>query len=412
MESVSLIKTKNEFILISIIISLILAINLMYKYDKYKNLVKEEIYTDSFQVINIYKKNNFNLLKLTNKKFVFYTSINKSTNIKKLQNINLTFITLHIGFLDYLKSFYAKTLFINKINYNHTLKAKIYENMISTHKDIKIQEFYSALFMAIPISSELREVCTNYGISHLIAISGFHLALISFLIYCLVYFPYSFIQSRFFPYRNKKSDIVLVTIFILSIYLYFLDFIPSFLRSFVMFILGIYFLRSNIKVLSYENLFLTFVLIVSLFPSFLFSLSFWFSITAVFYIFLYIQYFKQIPKYISIIFFNFWIFLVFNPVVHYFFYNTSYEQLISPILTIIFIVFYPFVLLLHLTCYANLLDAYLIDFFSKTISFFEYQTPLWFFVVYILLSLYSVVNKRAFFVLNILLLLFNLYLYL
>ncbi|MDN5052808.1 ComEC/Rec2 family competence protein, partial [Aliarcobacter butzleri] len=73
---------------------------------------------------------------------------------------------------------------------------------------------------------------TAYGIAHVVALSGFHLVVLSFVIYWILYFPYKFFQDRYFPYRNRKLDILLITIAILFYYLILTDIVPSLLRSF------------------------------------------------------------------------------------------------------------------------------------------------------------------------------------
>ena len=174
-----------------------------------------------------------------------------------------------------------------------------------------------------------------------------------------------------------------------------------------MFILGVIFLRSNIKVLSYQTLLLTLLFIVSLFPQYIFSISLWFSISGVFYIFLYLQYFKNLPKIYNILFFNFWIYFAFNPIVHYFFSDTTYEQLISPFLTLIFSIFYPVELFLHIIDYGHLFDNYLLELLNYKLNIKEYETSIYFFFVYIILSILSILDKRYFTIFNILLVIFN-----
>ncbi len=166
--------------------------------------------------------------------------------------------------------------------------------------------------------------------------------------------------------------------FVLVFYLVLTDIVPSLLRAFIMFSLGILYLRRNIEVLSFQTLLITLLLIITLYPKYLFSISLWFSVIGVFYIFLYIQYFKELPKVFSFLFFNFWIFAVFNPIVHYFFYNTSYEQLLSPFITLFFTLFYPIELFLHLIGFADIFDKYIIWFLEYRMFVFEIQTPLWF----------------------------------
>jgi competence protein ComEC len=275
-----------------------------------------------------------------------------------------------------------------------------------------IKELFQALFLAIPISKELREICTNYGISHLVALSGFHLAVLSFVIYWILYFPYSFFHQKYFPYRNKKYDLLLITIVFLFLYLLLTGIVPSLLRAFVMFSLGVFLLRSNIKILSFETLFFTALIVISLFPKYLFSLGFWFSIIAVFYIFLYIQYFDFKNKFFHLFLFNIWMFLIFNPIVHFYFPSTSYLQFLSPIITIFFSFFYPFEIFAHIFNFAIYFDEYIKYFLDFKLFVYEVKTPFYFFIVYLIFSFFSIFNKKVFYILNLLMILFNLFLYL
>ena len=178
-----------------------------------------------------------------------------------------------------------------------------------------------------------------------------------------------------------------------------------------MLILTIYFLRSNIKIVSYTNLFFTFLIVIALFPKFLFSLGFWFSIIAVFYIFLFIQYFKNLNKYFQIIFFNVWMFLVFNPIVHFYFPQTTYEQFLSIIINILFPIFYVFEIVAHIFGFAIYFDDFIKDFLSYKMNVFSVETPFYFLLIYMICSIASVFNKKIFLILNILIVIFNLYLY-
>ena len=178
-----------------------------------------------------------------------------------------------------------------------------------------------------------------------------------------------------------------------------------------MLILGLFLLRSNIKIVSYGNLFYTFLVVIALFPQFLFSLGFWFSIIAVFYIFLYIQYFKDLNKYFQILFFNIWMFLVFNPIVHFYFPQTTYEQFLSIPINILFAIFFIFEIFAHIFGFGGCLDEYIKIFLDYEMSSYDVVTPFYFIVIYMICSITSVFNKKAFLVLNILIVIFNLYLY-
>lgn len=405
-----ILKRKLNIIIIVSFLFIFL-INISIEYKKYQELIDEEVYEIKVEVLNIYEKEKYNILRLKAKNFDFFTNIDKSENIEKLDILTILIISKNLSFLDYLKGFYANSINLYKIEKAFTFKDKIIEEINLNHKDEIIKELFQALFLAIPISKELRDICTNYGISHLIALSGFHLGVLSFVIYWIFYFPYSFFHGKYFSYRNKKYDLLLLSIFFLFYYLILTDIVPSLLRAFVMFILAIFLLRSNIKIFSFMSLLITFLIVVSLFPKYLFSLGFWFSIMAVFYIFLFIQYFKKLNKYLQIFLFNFWIFLIFNPIVHFYFPQTSYEQFLSPIITIFFTIFYPFEIFAHIFGFAIYFDEFIKSFLFHKMYVYEVFTPFYFLIFYLIFSLASIFYKKAFWILNILMIIFNLYLY-
>jgi competence protein ComEC len=128
--------------------------------------------------------------------------------------------------LDYLKGFYTTTLYFDLVPKEENFKDKIIKKIEQNHTEPLIKELFLAMFLATPISVELRNICTNYAITHLIALSGFHLVAITFLIYWSLYFPYSYVHTRFFPYRNKKFDLLMISTLFLFYYLSF-DIIPN-----------------------------------------------------------------------------------------------------------------------------------------------------------------------------------------
>ena len=405
------IKNYSKRIVSIILLILIFLINLSIEYSKYLDFIDEEIYETKVEILNIYEKPTNNILRLKAQDFDFFANIDKSEEIKKSDMLNMAIVSLNISFWDYLKGFYTTIIYFDKIEKTPKFIEKIIEKINSNHEDEMIKELFQTLFLGTTISKELRDICTNYGISHVISLSGFHLAVLSFTIYWVLYFPYSFFHQRYFSYRNKKYDLILISLIFLFYYLILTDIIPSLLRAFVMLVLTIYFLRSNIKIVSYTNLFFTFLIVIALFPKFLFSLGFWFSIIAVFYIFLFIQYFKNLNKYFQIIFFNVWMFLVFNPIVHFYFPQTTYEQFLSIVINILFAIFYIFEIVAHIFGFAIYFDGFIKDFLSYEMNVFNVKTPFYFLLIFMIFSFASVFNKKAFYCLNILLIAFNLYLY-
>ncbi|MFW3352807.1 ComEC/Rec2 family competence protein [Aliarcobacter butzleri] len=403
---------KSKQIVTIFILFFALLINILLEYSKYLEFIDEEVFETKVEVLNIYQKDDFDILKLKTSNFEFFTSIPKNQEIKKFDLLNILIVSRNIDFIDYLKGFYTKTIYFDELQKEQTFKDKIIKNIENNHQDEKIIELFNALFLAVPVSKELRDVITAYGIAHVVALSGFHLVVLSFVIYWILYFPYKLFQDRYFPYRNRKLDILLITIAILFYYLILTDIVPSLLRAFVMFCLGIYLLRSNIKILSYMTLFYTFLIVIAFYPKYIFSIGFWFSIFAVFYIYLFIQYFKNYNKWLLFIFFNIWMFLIFNPIVHYYFPQTSYEQFFSIPITIFFNFFYPAEIFAHIFGFSNYFDEYLKIFIEHKIYVYEVFTPLYFYILYLLVSFLSIWSKKAFIILNILMIGFNIYMYL
>ncbi len=402
--------SKNS-LFFTLFLLFVFMINILFNYFSYKELKNEYIFETKAEVLNIYPKEKFDVIKLKGDGFEFFASFSKDENIKKLDFLNVVFDTRNITFYTYLKGFFTKILYFERGEKNNSVKEKIIKNIEENHDDFMIRELFNALFLAIPVSSQLRDIITAYGIAHVVALSGFHIVVLSFIIYWILYFPYSFLQNRYFPYRNRRFDILLITMAILFYYLLLTDIVPSLLRAFVLFSLGLYLLRSNIKVISYLTLFYTFLIVIALFPQYIFNIGFWFSIFAVFYIYLFIQYFKNGNKILLYIFFNIWMFLIFNPIVHFFFAQTAIEQFYSIPITIFFTIFYPLEIVAHIFNISSYFDDYLKIFLENKIYVYEVFTPLYFFIPYILFSFFSIWSKKSFFILNILMIVFNFYLY-
>lgn len=380
-------------------------------YQNYLEFKKEIFYETTADVVNIYKKENNYLLRLKTKDFTVFTSTNNTT-IKQNDIVRISLITSNISFFDYLKGFLTKNFRIEKLNnQKSTIQVVLSEYIVSQHQNSTMSMLYTALFLAIPPSKELINFFNDYGMSHLIAISGYHLGVLSAIFYFILNAAYSKIHQTYLPYRNKRVDISMVVIAILFLYLILIDLVASFLRSFIMFVFGFLLLRSNIKILSFENLLITVLFILAFFQEYLFSVSLWFSVAGVFYIFLFIQYYKDMNKYLLFFFFNFWIFMAVNPITQYFFGAVSLYQLASPFLGLIFTIFYPLSLLLHLIGYGCVFDEYILMWFNIDVYSIELFASVYFVIPYILLSVYAIWSSVAFRIVEISFVIFNLWLF-
>ena len=84
------------------------------------------------------------------------------------------------------------------------------------------------------------------------------------------------------------------------------------------------------------------------------------------------------------------------PIVHGIFGMTTPYQLLSPLLSLLFIPFYPLVILLHLLGMGSLLDAGLVWLFSLPSDGVEKLLPVWATLVYMGLSLWAIWSRGAF----------------
>ena len=389
---VKLFEGKRDYLLFFAFLSIVFCINITLKYNKYKNLTKKPVNTIYATVINQYQKTKHNktyiVLKLRSKDgYTFYTTSKEDLKNLIYAKLRLKIVTKNIHFIDLFKGFYAPTFNIELMQKDR-LKDDILNFISSQHENNLTKEPFSALFLAKPISKELRDKVSNLGISHLIAISGFHLGVLFFILYTLLKYPYQFFQDRFFPYRNRRFDLTVFIIAILFFYLYLLGFIPSLVRSYVMLIVGFILYDRFVKVISFEVLTVAVLLILAFIPSFFFSIGFWFSVSGVYFIFLFIKHFSHFKEWKTILFLNIWVYIMMLPIIHYIFPKFTFLQLLSPLLSIAFIIFYPVELFLHLIGQGDLLDGLILKLFELKSSVYQIHTPLWFLVLFLGLSFF------------------------
>jgi len=405
-EKLALFQNNKEKVLFVLFMLALFIVHVYFRYSAYEKFHQYKFYHTKATVLNHYQKTKKNsnkiyqVLKLRSKNgAVFYT-----TNYEDIIDLNgrdiwLGVITDKISFWDYLHTFYVPSYDIRIDEKANSFKNTL-ENFISSQHDNNLtKELFLALFLAKPISKKLRSDVSGLGISHLIAISGFHLGVLFGIFYFLFRYPYAFLQDRYFPYRNMRFDLTIAILIILFAYLYMLDFIPSLLRSFVMLFYGFFLFHRHFKIISFEVLFVTILTILAIFPSFVFSIGFWFSVAGVFYIYLFLEYFSHLKNWQIVILLNIWVFLLMIPIVHYFFDVFSFHQLYSPLLSIGFGIFYPLEMFLHLIGQGALLDDWIVKLLDQDIMIYHIQTPFWYMVLYIGLSIGSIYQKRLLWIL-------------
>lgn len=369
LEKISLFDTKRDFFLFLFLCIFIASYSLLIEYNNYKNMTRFDSQLIEATVLKQYEKTkltkkgrtkSYQVLKLkSDRGFSFYTIAKKSFPSTKGKKVKLEIFFKDITFYEYMTGFFVFSKVLHIYN-NPTLKENLNSTISNTHENKDIANIYKALYTASPLNPELQLSFSQLGISHLFAISGFHLGVLSTLLFFLFKTPYTFFQNRYFPYRSYKLDSFSVIATLLFFYLLFLDTPASLLRAYVMLLIGFILYDRHYKILSMWTLFLTVALLLSFAPRLLFSLGFWLSVWGVFYIFLFLIHFKNLNKVWQFILVPFWVYLMMLPLSLYVFGNFSLYHPLSIVWTSIFTIFYPLSIVLHLLGFADVLDNYLI----------------------------------------------------
>ncbi|GLP40375.1 competence protein [Helicobacter pylori] len=391
-------------------LSLLLAINLYLEYLNYQKLDFSKPTSLNAQILLQYPKTKdqktYFVLKLQSKGMIFYTTIKEP--LKNLQYRHAQFFgkIKSCSFLESLKSCFFQTYSFS-LTRKHNFKSHVRHFIDSAHSNALVGNLYRALFIGDSLNKDLRDRANALGINHLLAISGFHLGILSVSVYFLFSLFYTPLQKRYFPYRNAFYDIgVLVWVFLLG-YLLLLDFLPSFFRAFLMGLLGFLACFFGVRLLSFKLLVLACCIAIALLPKLLFSVGFLLSVCGVWYIFLFLKHTQIFFKTSSFLRRSFQaislsalVFLNMLIVAHAFFPMFSPYQLFSIPLGLIFIVFFPLSLFLHAVGLGSLLDHFLS--MPLTIPTISVSSPLWLLGVHLFLTILSARFFKVYLSVNVL----------
>ena len=307
------------------------------------------------------------IIRIDTSNFSFYTTASKKDKIALYDVVALSVQPIDVSFKDYLSgTFYMPSYDRAVIKRDESLRQRAINFISAQHEDAKISQLYSALFLGTNVFGELRDDVSNWGVAHLIAISGYHLGVISAVCFFLLKLVFKPIYARYLPYRSYIFDFTIVIFLVLCFYFYMIGFIASFLRAFLMSVAGFYMICKKIKILNFYTLFGVILFSIALFPQLLFSVGFYFSCLGVFYIFVYLLYFA--PKFNLVansLLLNLYVFFAMEVAVLYFFPLISLLQFSVLAINYLFGVFYPLSFLLHLFGYGDIFDEIL----SKMLAF-------------------------------------------
>ena len=405
-----LLSTPKEYLWCGVVLSLLLAINLYLEYLNYQKLDFSKPTSLNAQILLQYPKTKdqktYFVLKLQSKNMIFYTTIKEP--LKNLQYRHAQFFgrIKSCSFLESLKSCFFQTYSFS-LTRKHNFKSHLRHFIDSAHSNALVGNLYRALFIGDSLNKDLRDRANALGINHLLAISGFHLGILSMSVYFLFSLFYTPLQKRYFPYRNAFYDIgVLVWVFLLG-YLLLLDFLPSFFRAFLMGLLGFLACFFGVRLLSFKLLVLACCIAIALLPKLLFSVGFLLSVCGVWYIFLFLKHTQIFFKTSSFLRRSFQaialsalVFLNMLIIVHAFFPMFSPYQLFSVPLGFVFIVFFPLSLFLHAVGLGSLLDHFLS--MPLTIPTISVPSPLWLLGVHLFLTIVSTRFFKVYLSMNVL----------
>jgi len=398
----SLFRDRKEFLLVAIVLITIIITRLFFIYQNYKSLKSlNNYYHTEAQILKEYKdkKDGSTLLKLKGVNGLdFYLRIN-SKPPKPFEWVRVKIkLKKESNFFDYLKGFLAQGAIVKDIEKGFDVKAFARKAIDKQHTNSKIATFYNAIFLADPLDNKIRERVSNLGISHLVAISGFHLGILWIVIFGTLYLPYKFLQQKFFPWRNRNIDLGFIALIILLIYVLFINAPPAVVRSYVMLFITWVVLILGMEFMSFQFLIFVLLVILAVMPKLITSVALLLSFMGVYYIFLILKWLKgHSAWFITLVAIPIGVFLLMFPIGHFFFNNTTIWQLMSPILSLLFIIFYPIVAILHLFGVGGIFDNSLMNLFNLPTKSIKVIMPLWIILPYIALSIVAISKKRAFY---------------
>ncbi|MHB8100310.1 MAG: ComEC/Rec2 family competence protein [Sulfuricurvum sp.] len=305
-----------------------------------------------------------------------------------------------VTFLDYLKGFRTRGCIV-EVYPQLSLKERWYRSIAQMHEEPKMKELHGALFVATPMSQEFQTLVGAMGLSHILSISGYHFGILSLIAFFFLRPVYRWFQNSYFPYRHGNRDLFFIVLALLFFYLWALEFIPPMVRSFGMIVVGYWLHDRGIKIISVQTLLIAVGVLLAFFPKLFFSLGFWFSSFGVLSIFIFIRYYEHWKPWQIFLALHIWCYLVMLPISLAIFGTFGFWHIGSIPLALLFNLYYPAVLVLHLTPWGDWFDPYLIELFNAG-DVHAISIPMGIGILSIVLAIMAMRYKVAFWSLGIL----------
>ena len=402
---INFIEGKKQWFGVFACLLIVFVIMLCVKFYQYKHLPMDKPGEITAQILLQYTKTKDNktyfVLKLKSSQgHIFYTT--SKEDLKPIQNRHIRIYgKAQCSFFEFLRSCFF-------INFTFSVLPQERSNLWyvdfinNQHQNPQNASLFRTLFFGETLDKQWRDVSNLLGLAHILAISGFHLGVLSSFLFVLITPIYRFFQRRYFSYRNEVYDVGFMIICVMFLYLVFLDFLPSFLRAFIMATFGFLLYFSGLNIINFGLLLLVGLTCIAFFPNVLLSIGFVLSMFGVFYIFLFITHYKRDKKStlgslaMYWMFFNVVVFLSITPIVHYFFPYFSPYQLISILVSLAFVVFFPLIIVLHIIGFGGLFDRFLDMVLGLEIPNIDFYLPWYLAIGYVALGLGAIFSKKIY----------------
>ncbi|WP_345986123.1 ComEC/Rec2 family competence protein [Sulfurimonas sp. HSL-1656] len=399
LEPPQLLASRQEVEVFLGLVFLLFIISLLGEYRTYRQLTRFDDAVVAATVEQQYIKRKeggaYQVLKLRSKAGApFFITVPTALRDLEGYEVRVWLKTDRLDFWHYLGGFFAYGA-IDAVLPQRQWKFRAGEWIESQHTEVRSGALFAALFTATPLPPNLRESLARLGISHLLAISGFHLGLLSLFLFTLLRFPYRYFQTHLFPWRNARRDLFYIAAAVLWGYALFLHYPPSVLRAFAMMLIGFILYDRGLRILSFQTLGIAVVLLIAFWPRLLFSTGFWLSVAGVFYIFLFLQRFADRGRLFTFVGIHLWVYGMMLPIALALFGTYSALHPLSVLWTMAFILFYPLALLLHAVGLGGVLDSLVVRILELPATPVHIEVGVWFLAVWIGLSLLALPFKTV-----------------
>jgi competence protein ComEC len=151
---------------------------LFNEYQQFKQLTQFNDYITRAWVEKQYIKKDRWVLKLQSMDgFSFYTTSKDDLRPLHGYEVEVRLFTRKLNFFSFLKGFYVPSKILSRLERKQE-RYIIMDRLSQIHQNSTVPLF-KALFLAGPIDKVTRDKLSAWGINHLLAISGFHLGVLS-----------------------------------------------------------------------------------------------------------------------------------------------------------------------------------------------------------------------------------------